>query len=124
MILMLLDAGLKLLASEGLKEVKLTVIDESESHSATMEINVANAPNLFNQDSTSMFGIITVVLTSLIGYLYYTRRIIPVPEKEKDSKIDEFDLIDFDDSPTKETDQDSLFQNLPRLQICFLIIII
>ena len=107
-------------ASEGLKQVKLTVIDESESHSVTMEINVANAPNLFNQDSTSMFGIITVVLTSLIGYLYYTRRIIPVPETEKDSKIDEFDLIDFDDSSTKETDQDSLFQNLPSAPDLFL----
>ncbi len=107
-------------ASEGLKQVKLTVIDESESHSVTMEINVANAPNLFNQDSTSMFGIIVVVLTSLIGYLYYTRRIIPVPETEKDSKIDEFDVIDFDDSSTKETDQDSSFQDLPSAPDLFL----
>ena len=97
--------------SEGLKQVKLTVIDESYSHSVEMEINVENSPALFNQDSTSIFGLIVVALISLFGYLYYTRRIML--ETEKVSNDDEFDIIDFDENSGKKTDTKSLIQNLP-----------
>ena len=97
--------------SEGLKQVKLTVIDESESHSVTMDINVATAPSMLIQHSTSIFGIIIVAIISLSGYIYYTRRMMT--EDGKDMGNDELNVIDFDDTFSKDTNPDSLINNLP-----------
>jgi len=97
--------------SEGLKNVKLTVIDESEEHSVTMEINVANAPTFFDQNSNSMFGIIVVISMPLFGYFYYTRRINPV--QEKDMKNTEFNVIDFDEISSNGTFEETPIHSLP-----------
>ena len=108
--------------SGGTKKAKLTVIDDSSSHSVTMDIEVEDAQLSLGEGIQSNFAIISLVVFALIGgafTLLRHRGRIEGPQAQSEKSFD-FDSA-FDDkelehqSPTLEGPNDS--ENTPRGQM-------
>ena len=95
-------------ASGGLKKVKLTVVDDSSSHSVTMDLQVADPPASFSE--SLMSNLIPISIASLIFILSVYRFSIRNHSKSTESTNDE-EPIDmdaaFDDPGPQEGNQNS-----------------
>ncbi|MDP7002466.1 MAG: CARDB domain-containing protein [Candidatus Thalassarchaeaceae archaeon] len=89
--------------SSGLKQAKLTVMDESSSHSVTMEIDVADAPASLSTRITSNPAILALLVLALVcGAFGLQRFLANSPDPEKDEKSPVVPNLDFDDAPENE----------------------
>jgi len=68
--------------SGGLKQVKLTVLDESESHSVTMDIEVEEAPFSLGESIQTNLSLLVLVLSALAGIAYAVQRSFSMGESE------------------------------------------
>ncbi|HJM77767.1 MAG: CARDB domain-containing protein [Candidatus Thalassarchaeaceae archaeon] len=88
--------------SGGMKQVKLTVLDESESHSVTMDIEVEEAPFSLGESIQTNLSLLVLIILALAGIAFAVQRFLPVEGEPEDSPptrtpvdIDEaFDLPD------------------------------
>ena len=96
--------------SGGSKKAKLTVLDDSSSHSVTMDLQVADAPVSFSEELTS--NIVPIIFTLIVvsagaWVLFRNPRKSRSEEEKKASDID-FDAA-FDEPETPVIDPNEMF---------------
>ena len=100
--------------SEGAKQAKLTVLDESSSHSVTMDIQVAEAP--FSLSETVKSHLLPAILAIIViaGAVFAGLRLSPKRSEDspKSEEPMDFDAA-FDDSGGEAIDPGQEFRPLP-----------
>jgi len=69
----------------GMKQVKLTVLDESESHSVTMDIEVEEAPFSLGESIQTNLSLLVLVIFALVGIAFAVQRLLPMEGESEDS---------------------------------------
>ena len=96
--------------SGGSKKAKLTVLDDSSSHSVTMDLQVAEAPVTFSEELTSNIVpiIFTLIVVSLGAWVLIRNPWERRPEEEKKASDIDFDAA-FDEPENPVVDPNEMF---------------
>ena len=96
--------------SGGYKKAKLTVLDDSSSHSVTMDLQVAEAPVTFSEELTSNIVpiIFTLIVVSLGAWVLIRNPWERRPEEEKKASDIDFDAA-FDEPENPVVDPNEMF---------------
>ena len=96
--------------SGGSKKAKLTVLDDSSSHSVTMDLQVAEAPVSFSEELTSNIVpiIFTLILVSAGAWVLIRNPKMSGSEEEKKASDIDFDAA-FDEPETPAVDPNEMF---------------
>ena len=91
--------------SKGPKQAKLTVLDESSSHSVTMDIQVAEAPFSLSESLKSNLMFVIIGLFGIAGTVFLVLRTTQTKRKEPPKEEAPLDFDDAFDGPTEEGHQ-------------------
>ena len=91
--------------SEGPKQAKLTVLDESSSHSVTMDIHVAEAPFSLSESLKSNLLFVIIGLLGIAGTVFLVLRTTQTKGKEPPKEEEPLDFDDAFDGPSEERHQ-------------------